>query len=171
MIRLGIFLEIWAKLIYSTLDSKQTPMCFTFLHKYVSLIVCGVEKTGQVVIFNRAALYQAEVEQPVLPQERLQVTKEGASVTCLDLDEELMVTGSSDGNVCLYNLETGQMLERLSQGGSLVYQVKLKGRRVLATAGSKITVHTITTQGEGDKLTTSLSHLLEGRLTVLHSEV
>ena len=138
---------------------------------YLSLIVCGVEKTGQVIIFNRAALYKQEVEQPVMPMSRLQVTKEGASVTCLDLEEELMVTGSSDGNVCLYNLETGQMLERLSQGGSLVYQVKLKGRRVLATAGSKMTVHTITTQGEGDKLTTSLSHLLEGRLTVLHSEV
>ena len=86
MIRLGIFLEIWAKLIYS--NSKEIPMCFTFLHKYVSLIVCGVEKTGQVVIFNRAALYQAEVEQPVLPQERLQVTKEGTSVTCLDIQAE-----------------------------------------------------------------------------------
>ena len=82
---------------------------------YLSLIVCGVEKTGQVIIYNRAALYREKVEHPVLPMERLQVTKEGSSVTCLDLEEELLVTGSSDGSVCLYNLETGKMVERLSQ--------------------------------------------------------
>ena len=135
---------------------------------HLSLIVCGVEKTGQVIIYNRAALYKDKVEQPVLPMQRLQVTKEGSSVTSLDLDEELMVTGSSDGSVCLYNLETGKMVERLAQGGSLVYQVRLRGRRVLATAGTKVTVHTISSQGEdGSRLTSSLSHLLTGRLTVL----
>ena len=77
---------------------------------FCSLIACGVEKTGQVIIFNRAALYQEEVEQPVLPRERLQVAKEGASVTSLDIQEELMVTGTSDGSVSLYNLQTGTWL-------------------------------------------------------------
>ena len=127
-----------------------------------SLIVCGVEKTGQVVIFNRAALYRKEVEQPVLPRERLQVSKEGTSVTSLDIQEELLVTGTSDGSVCLYNLQTGRMMERLAQGGSLVYQVKLGAGKVVATAGSKITVHTITRQESGSGITTSLSHLLTG---------
>ena len=131
--------------------------------------MCGVEKTGQVIIFNRAALYKEQVDHPVLPMERLQVTKEGSSVTCLDLEEELLVTGSSDGSVCLYNLQTGKMVERLSQGGSLVYQVRLRDRRVLATAGTKVTVHTITCQGDGSRLTSSLSHLLTGRLTVSQS--
>ena len=58
---------------------------------------------------------------------------------------------------------SGKLLERLSQGGSLVYQVKLVGWRVLATAGSKITVHTISQQEQGSRVTASLSYLLTGR--------
>ena len=38
-------------------------------------------------------------------------------------DGELMVTGTSDGAVAVHNLLTGEVLERLSQSGSMVYQV------------------------------------------------
>ena len=41
------------------------------------------------------------------------------------------MTGSSDGSVCLYSLETGKVVERLAQGGSLVYQVKLGAGKVV----------------------------------------
>ena len=34
-----------------------------------------------------------------------------------------MVTGTSDGAVAVYNLLTGEVLERLSQSSSMVYQV------------------------------------------------
>ena len=39
-------------------------------------------------------------------------------------DGELMVTGTSDGAVAVHNLLTGEVLERLSQSGSMVYQVR-----------------------------------------------
>ena len=38
-------------------------------------------------------------------------------------DGELMVTGTSDGAVAVYNLLTREVLERLSQASSMVYQV------------------------------------------------
>ena len=79
----------------------------------------------KVVLYNRAALYKKEVEQPVIPFQRLQVTKEGTSVTTLDIQDQVMVTGSSDGSVCLFDLSTSKMVETLSQGGSMVYQVCL----------------------------------------------
>ena len=99
--------------------------CRTLLSMAVTpgIIACGVEKTGQVVLYNRAALYKKEVEQPVIPFERLQVSKEGSSVTTLDLQDQTLVTGASDGSVCVYDLSRSKMVERLAQGGSMVYQV------------------------------------------------
>ena len=76
-----------------------------------------------MILYNRAALYKKEVEQPVLPSQRIQVSKEGSSVTSLDIEDLLMVTGSSDGSVCVHDLTTGNILERLAQGGNMVYQV------------------------------------------------
>ena len=46
-----------------------------------------------------------------------------------------MVTGTSDGAVAVYNLLTGEVLERLSQSTSMVYQVRMVGSKVLITMG------------------------------------
>ena len=71
-----------------------------------------------------------------------------------------MVTGGSDGGVRLTSIKTGHLLTVLSQSSSYVYQVKIAGMRVVATAGSKVTVQTVQlTEGEPES---SLSHLLEG---------
>lgn len=48
-----------------------------------------------------------------------------------------MVVGTSDGSVAVYNLTTGQALERLSQSSSMVYQVRLVGSRILITMGGE----------------------------------
>ena len=92
---------------------------------------------------------------------RIQVTRSGGSVTTLDIEDAIMVTGTSDGCVTVYSLETGQVLERLSQSGSMVYQVKIVQSRIFVTIGTKITVHQLMT-GEGGVLTCRLTHVLTG---------
>lgn len=149
------------------------PKCFVISHNRQIItmavtpgyIACGVEKTGQVVIYNRAALYDVQTAPcnncPVMPADWVQVTREGHSVTSVDMDGELMVTGTSDGAVAVYSLLTGELLERLSQASSMVYQVRLVGSRVVVTMGAKVTVHRLTLQAQRG-LGSRLTHLLGG---------
>merc|ERR1712130_42620 len=106
------------------------PKCFVITHNRTIIsmkctpewIICGVEKNGQVVIYNRAKLFEpknlSEAEEdgkcPVMPHDRIQVTKDGASVTTVD-----MVTGAK--------------VDRLSQSTSMVYQVRIVNNRILIT--------------------------------------
>ena len=120
-----------------------------------SYILCGEEKTGRLVIYDRAKLYQLhkDNEEPVLPIRHLDAHKEGSSITSLDTEDNLLVTGGTDGAANLWNLSTGKLLSLLSQGSSMVYQVRLDRGRIVTTAGSKVTVQD--TEGV-------LTHLLEG---------
>ena len=86
-----------------------------------------------------------------MPASWIQVTKEGSSVTSLDIAEEvgigghlvhhvmscfqLMIVGTSDGSVKVYSLVTGQVMASLSQSTSMVYQVRMVGSRILITMG------------------------------------
>ena len=88
-----------------------------------------------------------------MPASWIQVTKEGSSVTSLDITEEvrvgghlvhhvmscfqLMIVGTSDGSVQVYSLVTGQVMASLSQSTSMVYQVRMVGTRILITMGKK----------------------------------
>ena len=65
------------------------------------------------------------------------MTKDGASVTTVDMDNDIMVTGTSDGCVQLYDLATGHKVASLSQSASMVYQVRMVGTRILITMGRK----------------------------------
>ena len=49
-----------------------------------------------------------------------------------------MVTGTSDGAVAVYSLLTGEVLERLCQSTSMVYQVRMVGSKVLITMGRRM---------------------------------
>ena len=120
-------------------------------------IACGVDKTGQLVIYNRAGLYDVSQTPcnncPVMPASWIQVTKEGSSVTSIDIAEEvrvgghlvhdimscfqLIIVGTSDGSVQVYSLVTGQVVASLSQSTSMVYQVRMVGTRILITMGKK----------------------------------
>ena len=91
----------------------------------------------------------------------MQVTKSGSSVTTLDIEDDILVTGSSDGCVQVYNLETGQVVERLSQCSSMVYQVRIVQRRILITMGTKVTVHKLY-KDTVSRLTSKLTHVLTG---------
>ena len=88
------------------------------------------------------------------------MTKDGASVTTVDMDNDIMVTGTSDGCVQLYDLATGHKVASLSQSASMVYQVRIINNRILITMGTKVTVHRLT-DSEG-VLATKLTHLLTG---------
>ena len=57
--------------------------------------------------------------------------------------EDLVVTGGSDGAVNIVRLSTGEKLGVLSQAPNIVYDVKMVGLKVFATAGSKVTVQDI----------------------------
>ena len=89
-----------------------------------------------------------------------QVTRDGASVTTVDMDNDILVTGTSDGCVQVVNMITGARVDRLSQSASLVYQVRIVKDRILITIGTKVTVHRLT-DSEG-RLDTRLTHVLDG---------
>ena len=88
-----------------------------------------------------------------MPASWIQATKEGGSVTSLDIADEvrvsnhlvhavmscfqLMVVGTSDGSVQVYSMVTGQVMVSLSQSSSMVYQVRMVGTRILITMGRK----------------------------------
>ena len=63
------------------------------------------------------------------------VSQEGGSVTTLDISGDIMVTGSSDGTVQMYNIETDKKLHTLSQSNSMVYKVKIVDNNILITIG------------------------------------
>ena len=95
-----------------------------------------------------------------MPSRRLEAHKDGFSITTMDVEGDLVVTGGSDGGVRLFRLSSGKLLTVLSQSSCMVYQVRMDHLRVFATAGNKVTVQTIKLkEGEPESI---LTHLLEG---------
>merc|ERR1712106_817991 len=128
------------------------PKCFvlTYHRHLISMrcteqyILCGEEKTGRLIVYNRASLYEpGQDNEPIMPEQRLEAHKDGFSITTIDIEDDLVVTGGSDGGVRLIRLSTGKLLTVLSQSSSMVYQVRIDRLRVFATAGSKVTVQTV----------------------------
>ena len=71
--------------------------------------------------------------------------------------EDLVVTGGSDGAVNIVRLSTGEKLGVLSQAPNIVYDVKMVGLKVFATAGSKVTVQDIRiSRGFREKVTSMI---------------
>jgi len=117
-----------------------------------------VEKTGQAVIYNRAGLYGSGNTSncPVMPHIKIQVTKEGGSVSTLDMSDDILVTGSSDGSVQLFNLETGKAITTLSQSSSMVFKVRIIDNKIMMTSGSKVIIHEL----NRSDMSTKLTHML-----------
>jgi len=147
------------------------------LHCTETYIMCGEEKTGRLVVYNRAALYGPKPEYTELdlddkdcvignyrwPDKRLPVHEEGASITCITSQDDLVVTGGSDGAVNIVRLSSGEKIGVLSQGPTIVYDVKMIGLKVFATAGTKVTVQDIRiSKGFREKVEGELTHVLEG---------
>ncbi|XP_023327038.1 F-box/WD repeat-containing protein lin-23 [Eurytemora carolleeae] len=142
------------------------PKCFIVTHSTTiesmkvtpGLILCGEEKTGNVVVYNRSAFYPlVPIGRKIIPQRCIESGEAGSTVSSLDCNEQFLVTGSTDGAVRLFLLHTGKLLTILCQSSTTVYSVKLNNYQVYASAGNKLSVHKISSDGGGGA---ELTHLL-----------